>query len=165
MAKNKTSEIPHYELLYIVPNRYTEDEAKGIKGRVHQMIEEKGGKVTYDENWGKKKFCYPVKHEHYGYYFLAEFDLPGIDLDKVHTELRMNHEILRHMIVNRAAKTEEQIAAEKARNERIVSEKAAKKAAEEEKKATPKEKESVRKLSAKELDDKLDKILETDDLL
>jgi small subunit ribosomal protein S6 len=163
MAKNKTSEIPHYELLFIVPNRFTEDEAKGHRDRIHKLIEDKGGQVTYSEVWGKKKFCYPVKHEHYGYYFLAEFNIAANLLDKVHTEIRMDSDILRHMIVSKAPRTLEEIEAEKKKQEAIIAEKVAKKAEEAEAKLPPKE--ATRKISSKELDDKLDKILETDDLL
>jgi len=109
MAKNKKSGIPHYELLYIVPNKFTEDDLKGINSRVNKLIEETGGKITFKEDWGKKKFCYPIEHGRFGYYQFVEFDIePGL-VEKIHTELRMNNEVLRHMIVNHAPKTLKEI--------------------------------------------------------
>ena len=120
MARNKKSSIPHYELLYIVANKYTEDDLKGINSRVNKLIEDKGGKITFKEDWGKKKFCYPIEHGRYGYYQLVEFDMEAKTIDKINTELRMGNEVLRHMIVNRPAKTALQVEAEKKRLERRV---------------------------------------------
>lgn len=163
MAKNKQTAIPHYELLYIVPNKYTEDDAKKIDKGVKSMIEKNGAKITFDEYWGKKKFCYPINHDQHGYYLLIEFDLEAEKIEKINTDLRMNNEVLRHMIVNRAPKTPEQIEAEKRLFEKRV-EKATKKTEEKEVKKEEKS-ESKKNVDSKELDDKLNKILETDDLL
>ena len=163
MAKNKTSKIPHYELLYIVPNKYTEDDLDGIDGRVKKLIEDNKGKVTFSEKWGKKKFQYPIEHGKHGYYLLIEFDMEANKIEKVNTELRMSNEVLRHMIVNRAPKTPEQIEAEKKLLEKRV-EKAAEKVSETTSKKEEK-KEVKKNVDTKELDDKLNKILETDDLL
>ena len=147
--------------MYIVANKYTIDDLEGIKKRVNQLIEDKGGKITFQEDWGKKKFHYPIKHGKYGYYQLVEFDIESQTVEKINTELRMSHEVLRHMIVNHAPKTEKQIAVEKRLAEKRIS-KANKKI---EDKAQNKTKKVKEKVDTKELDDKLDKILETDDLL
>jgi small subunit ribosomal protein S6 len=170
MAKNKKSRVPHYELLYIVPNKYTEDDLVRIKTGVEKMIEANAGKITFREDWGKKKFCYPINHGRFGYYTLVEFDMESSKIEKVNTELRMDNEILRHMIVNRPAKTPEQIEAEKKHAEAKEA-RATKIAKSAEKKTVSKTEvkteSSVKKTSVdtKELDDKLNKILETDDLL
>ncbi|PLX26796.1 30S ribosomal protein S6 [Candidatus Parcubacteria bacterium] len=166
MAKNKDSKMPHYELLFIIPNKYTEDETKDVINHVHKIIEDMGGKKTLDEFWGKKKFCYPINHEMHGYYSLVEFDLEAEKINKLNQELRMSAEVLRHMIVNRAPKTDEQIAAEKRLLEKRIKKSESKK---EEPKKTESKKETKtttsEKVDTKELDDKLNKILETDDLL
>ncbi len=109
MAKNKKSGIPHYELLYIVANKFTEDDLKGINTRVNKLIEEHGGKITFKEDWGKKKFCFPIEHRRFGYYQFVEFDIESNLIEKINTDLRMSNEVLRHMIVNHAPKTQKQI--------------------------------------------------------
>ncbi len=161
MAKNKKSGTPHYELLYIIPNKYTEDDLDGINKRLFKLIEKHEGKITFKEDWGKKKFAYPINHELHGYYALVEFDLEAKKITQLNTELRMNHEILRHMIVNIIPKTPEQIAEEKKRLEKRVAKATENAKAPQIKKETKEKK----KVDSKELDDKLDKILETDDLL
>jgi small subunit ribosomal protein S6 len=164
MSKTKSSVIPHYELLYIIANKYTEDEVKPIVLNVNKVINAAGGKITYSENWGKKKMCYPIKHFGFGYYHLAEFDCPGTGLENINRSLRMSNEILRHMIVFKPIKSEQDIKKEKA-----ISEKIANKAAEQLKQEIEMEQEKTKskegKVDLKDLDEKLDKILDTDDLL
>lgn len=161
MAKNKKSEIPHYELLYIVSNKFTEEELKPILKNVNKLITDNEGKSTKLEEWGKKKFMYPIKHFNYGYYTLIEFDMPGKNLEKVEKELRLSREVLRHQIVSKRLISEEEIKTKKEKiQKRTVT------VAEQGKKKLELEKEKTRgKVNLKDLDDKLDKILETDDLL
>jgi len=162
MAKNKKSSIPHYELLYIVANKFTEDDLKKINKNVNQLLEDNGAKITYKEDWGKKKFCFPINHGRFGYYQFVEFDVESSKVEKINTDLRLSNEVLRHMIVNHAPKTAKQIEVEKRLAEKRAA-KATKKIDDKvQKKETPKPK---KKVDAKELNEKLDKILETDDLL
>jgi small subunit ribosomal protein S6 len=170
MAKNKSSQTPHYELLYIVSNQFTEDEVKPIVEEVKAIIEKHDGKVTYDEYWGKKELAYPINHFNHGYYALYEFDASGEKMTQIDKDLRMNRKVLRHQIVSKVFRTPEEIAAEKQaeqeKTEKMREEKAKeeKEEKEEVKKEEKKEKKED-KVNLKELDEKLDKILETDDLL
>lgn len=154
-------------MLYIVSNQFTEDELKPIVERVHKLIEDKGGKITYSEAWGKKKFSYPIKHFNHGYYNLVEFDLEGRKLNDINHIFRMDSEILRHNIVARQVRTPEEIKEEKKRSEEIAMQKVTKEKEEEDKKEEEKAKAETpkEKVNLKDLDEKLDKILETDDLL
>ncbi len=162
MAKNKSAEIPHYEILYIISNRYAEDELKPIIERARKMIEDNGGKITATEEWGKKRLAYPINNFGYGYYILSEFDAPGENIDKINNAFRMSNEILRHMVTIKKVKTAEEI-----KREEEISKKIASKAAAREKIKSEGEKEKAKtgKVDLKELDEKLNKILETDDLL
>lgn len=205
MSRTKKITSPHYELLYIVSNKYTEQEASLVSEKVEKLIKDSDGEVTYKENWGKKKLAYPIKHFNHGYYFLIEFDLIGSKLNWVDTETKHMSEILRHQIVTKNKRSLEEI-----ENENRILEKQAKRAAEKKAEAEseelksstpakksyvarkqnstpkplegdkkesktpeeaplkeikkPKSKEEVQ-LNLDKLDEKLDKILNTDDLL
>ncbi len=161
MSKTKSGEIPHYELLYLISNKFSEDEVKPIVEKVNSFILGNNGKITLSEDLGKKKLAYPIKGFRYGYYNLAEFDMDGENLINVDRSLRMMNEILRHQIVIKTVKTEKQIAQDKK-----IAEKIAARSVKEEKEAKEKIKEADKeKVNLKELDEKLDKILETNDLL
>lgn len=164
MSKTKKSEVPHYEMLYIISNQFSEDEVKPINEKIHKAIKDNGGEVTYQEEWGKKKLCYPIKNFGFGYYFLVEFDMPGNNLINMDKNFRMSNEILRHQIVRKVKKSAEEIKAEKEQAEKKIVEQKFAEEKEEEKKEEIAKKEA-KKMDLKDLDEKLDKILDTDDLL
>lgn len=161
MARTKSSETPHYELLYIVSNKYTEDEVKPIVEKVRKIIEDNKCKITHSEDWGKRKLAYPIEHFTHGYYNLVEFDGEGESVANIDRVLRMSNEVLRHMVTSAKLKS-----AEEKRKEQEKLEQAREKAEEkEEEKEVKQEKPKEKKVDLKDLDEKLDKILETDDLL
>lgn len=163
MSKVKSSEIPHYELLYLISNKFSEEEVKPIAEKVNGLITANGGKITASEELGKKRLAYPIKGFRFGYYNLVEFDMVGENLAKLDRALRLADEVLRQQIVVKIVKTEEQIAKEKKIAEKIAAKNmAAEKVAKEKEVAKEKDKDKV---ELKDLDEKLDKILETDNLL
>lgn len=160
MSKTKSGEIPHYELLYLISNKFSEDEVRPIVEKVNSFISNNNGKITLSEDFGKRKLAYPIKGFRYGYYNLAEFDMVGENLINLDKSLRMMNEVLRHQIVIKTVKTEKQIAQDKK-----IAEKIAARNIKEEKEAEQKTKETDKeKVNLKDLDEKLDKILETNDL-
>ena len=146
----------HYELLYIVPANYTEDELGPLKETVKTLITKAGGTITLEDNLGKKKLVYPIKKAHNGYYLLYEFDLDGKALLKLNTDLKLTSEILRHLIVKQSAFAPNMI--------ELTKENAKKEEREAQKK--PKEKKKEEKVDSRikleELDKKLDEILDSD---
>ena len=158
-------------MLFIVPNKYTEDEAKQIIAKTGGIIKENGGIITLDEYWGKKRLAYIIKQNHYGYYSLFEFDLEGKNLAKLDKIFRLSNEVLRHQIVTKAFRSAEEIKIEKERKEKVEQ----KKAEEVEKKTTKATAPSAavntpsaseaKKVDLKDLDEKLEGILNAKDLV
>ncbi|MFH1232278.1 MAG: 30S ribosomal protein S6 [Patescibacteria group bacterium] len=167
MSKVKSSAIPHYEILYIIANKYSEDEAKLIETKVNKVLVDRGGKITFNQVWGKKRLIYPIKGFTYGYYFLAEFDLAGSLLAQVDKDLRMMNDVLRHQVVVKKIKTAERIAKDKKIADKIAARGLKEeKAVEDQAKIKAEVKKKIKtEVNLKELDEKLDKILETNDLL
>jgi small subunit ribosomal protein S6 len=196
MSKTKSEKTPHYEMIYIISNKYSEEELNKIIKKIDKLITDNSGKITYNENWGKKKLAYQIKGFKYGYYNLVEFDLKGEKLLKLNNSLRMETDIIRHQIVSCKLKTKQEIEKEKKKMEKIwltklkgieeqeqktkkLEKKEEKKSSNIKNKKTKKESEQKKdnqiekeKKEAKnkdikleDLDKKLDKILDTDNLL
>jgi small subunit ribosomal protein S6 len=163
MSKTKVSGQNHYEILFIIPNKFTEEEANSITDKVKKIITGEEGAITFSEFWGKKQLTYPIKQNNYGYYSLLEFDLDGEKLVKINKILRMSSDVIRFQIVKKKIKTAEQLEKEKKISEKIADKNIAKeKKAEEEKN---KDKDRGKNLELKDLDEKLDDILDTKDLI
>ncbi len=161
MNEEKISDVAHYEMLYLISNKYSEDELAPIKEQINKVITDEGGKITHEEDWGKKKLAYLVKKFRHGYYSLIEFDIDKDKVKKIDRLFRMMNEILRQQIVRKRVFSEEEIAKEKEFTAKIVAKTKIKTEKEEEKAKT----EDKEKVDLKDLDEKLDKILDTDDLL
>ncbi|HKK54153.1 MAG TPA: 30S ribosomal protein S6 [Patescibacteria group bacterium] len=119
MSKTKPSGPGHYEVLFIIANEYTEEEAKKISQDVEGIISKYKGEITYKEFWGKKKLAYPIKHNHFGYYSLLEFDLETESLPELNENLRLFDKIIRFQIIKIKKRTLEEINAEKAKQEAL----------------------------------------------
>lgn len=89
-----------YELLYIVPGKYTEEELPPITESVKKILEKNQATIIKEENQGKKKLAYSIGENHYGYYVFMVFEVEGPALASIDKELRLMPEVLRHQIVN-----------------------------------------------------------------
>ena len=171
MSKTKNSGTTHYEILFIIPNKFTDDEAKAVSEKAEKIITDNEGAITGREYWGKKRLAYKIKGNAFGYYGLLEFDLEGINLAKVDQSLRLFAEVLRHQIVTKKPKTEEQIANEQKIRVKIAAKKATEVRQQQEEKVKTAEaavasgKTPDKRAKLKDLDEKLEDILSASDLI
>jgi small subunit ribosomal protein S6 len=164
----------HYEILYILPISLTPEETTPFVEKIAAYIKDNGGEITKDDNLGKQKFAYPIKTLTHGYYFLYEFDLPKAQLSKLNRSIQLMPEVVRYLIVKKRIKTAQDIADEKANQDRLAKRKekeidklkaekeslSAKATDDKDKKPSGKE-----KMSLEDLDKKLDEILDTDEIM
>lgn len=120
MSKTKKIGKNHYEILFIIPNNFTEDEAKSIYEKTKEKLSSLKGEISYEEYWGKKKLAYEINHHHYGYYGLIEFDIEAKEIEKINRDLRLSKEILRHQIVSIKKRSIEEIKKEKEKQEKSI---------------------------------------------
>lgn len=85
-----------YELLYIVPTRFTDDEVEGVRAQVKATIEKVGGKISREEALAKIKLAYPIKKQRHGTYVLVYFTAEPDALKELDRLLRLTDEVLRH---------------------------------------------------------------------
>ncbi len=150
-----------YELMYIIPSKFSDSEIDGVINQVAGVLEKHGAKVEQSQNLGKIKFAYPIKKVRHGTYVLSYIEAPVESLVKIEKDLRLTDEVLRHLMVKREdgipsakyqfkpASYQEPLDAE---GKRAIARKPRK----------PKPVESSERLSTEELDKKLDEILEKD---
>ena len=162
-------------MLFIIPNNYTEDEAKSIAEKVEGVVTENGANIVFREFWGKKKLAYIIKQNHYGYYSLCEFDIERNALTKIDRNLRLSNEVLRHQIISipaisdeeRLAIKEKQAQASKSdrKDEKEKPNSKEKISKVVDKKEKKEEKKDASKADLKDLDQKLEGIISAKDLI
>ena len=149
-----------YDLLYIVPNKYTETEVPQVMKTINDLIAKYNGKVSKEINYGKRRLAYPVEHNHYGFYILDRFEMDPKDCYTLNQTLRVQDEVLRHLITHtlpegavpqEADLKQVELPAQAPTKEPV----ARKKATITDVEATPEEKEKLKKGSAFDLEKEL----------
>lgn len=116
--ETKETGLKHYEMLYIIPVKYTVDELPAINQKVKDLMAEYHCQITREEDLGKKKLTYPIGQVYHGYYFVVEFNMEPSELQKLNNSLRLSADISRHMIIATKEKTAAEVEAEKVRRSR-----------------------------------------------
>ena len=92
----------NYEINFLILQSQTEKVDK-IRQEVKKLIENKGGKITDNLFYKKRKLAYEIKHEQYGFYSVYRFDLENGEILKDLTrELNLLNTVARHIIVKSA---------------------------------------------------------------
>ncbi|MDO8560518.1 MAG: 30S ribosomal protein S6 [bacterium] len=97
--------MTRYELMYLVPTKYAEDELGGVIGQVRDLVIKHGGKVTFEDSLGKKRLAYPIKGATTCYYLLSHFDAEAGTVRALDQDLRLHNDVVRHLLVKRSEVT------------------------------------------------------------
>jgi len=146
--------------MYIIPVKIGEEQAPAVQEKVHTMLVGEGANITLEENLGKRKLAYPIDHIRHGTYVVAEFDLDPAKLAKVSDWFRLSNDILRSQILSKQVKNPEQLAREKAFQEKLSKLQAKSEVVEEKGLESIKKSDGASpKVKLDELDKKLEEIL------
>jgi ribosomal protein S6 len=91
--------MSRYELLYIIPAKYAENEIQPVMDGITAALTKLGVKTSRNEMVGKLKLAYPVNHVRHGYYILVDLDMEDGNLKDVNEMLRLHTDIIRHHVV------------------------------------------------------------------
>ena len=98
---------PMYELMYVINPVLNEEQTKDIVQRVTAYLSENGAVVAQVDEKGSQRLAYPIEKKRNGYYVVVYFRLAdGTVLPKVDRALRINDDIMRHLVLRYDAKME-----------------------------------------------------------
>jgi small subunit ribosomal protein S6 len=92
--------MPKYELMYILSSAVSDNDVPAVSSEVDKFITDSGGKLLASEMLGKKKLAYPIKKTRNGFYVLETFQLEGATLQALDNKLRSMEPIIRYLVVN-----------------------------------------------------------------
>ena len=67
--------------------------------KVKKLIDQAGGKITKEENDGKKRLAYTVAGQEFGVYYFFDLQLPAEAPNKISSTLNITDEVLRYLLV------------------------------------------------------------------
>ena len=91
-----------YEALAIFKSFGTEAEMAGSVKQLEDPIQKLGGSIDRSTSWGRRRLAYRIARQQEGVYHLVQFQLPPPQLEELKHLLRLNENIVRFLILNRA---------------------------------------------------------------
>lgn len=67
--------------------------------KVKKIIEQNGGKITKEENEGKKRLAYSINGQDFAIYYYFDLELPAEAPAKLSSTFNITDEILRYLLV------------------------------------------------------------------
>ncbi len=115
MADTPGATAPMYELMYIINPVLSEEQTKDIVQRVTQYLSDNGADVVQVNETGSQRLAYPIEKKRNGYYVIVNFRLSATAaLPKLERALRINDDVMRHMVLRYDAKMERHYTQQKA---------------------------------------------------
>jgi small subunit ribosomal protein S6 len=148
--------MPKYELMYILSSAVSDNDVPAVVSEVDKYLQQQGGTLLTQEMLGKKKLAYPIKKTRNGFYVVQTFNLEPRKLQELDDKLRSIEAIIRYLCVN----VDEQ--ERRAAKDRDVREKM--QANRKPQAAPAAEGAPVAPISDSELEEKIEKALESGDL-
>lgn len=105
-----------YEFSYIVSAVLEDSEYKAVVEKVNQFLTDNGATIDEVDEWGMRRFEYPIKKQQNGYYVNMYFEVEGAIIVKLERMLEINDNVLRYMTLKYDAKMKRHLAARRAGN-------------------------------------------------
>jgi len=92
-----------YELLYIVKADMEEEARTALISRFSDLIVNNGGEIVETDEWGKRRFAYPINYINEGYYVLVNFKAQPTVIAELERNFRINENIMRYIVIKKEA--------------------------------------------------------------
>lgn len=90
----------HYEIILLVHPDQSEQVPQMLE-RYKAILDENGGKVHREEDWGRKQLAYPINKIHKAHYLLLNVECDNEALDQLKYAFRYNDAVLRDLVIKR----------------------------------------------------------------
>ena len=88
-----------YECAVILAPTVASELLESSAKKYGSIITSNGGELVKIDDWGKRSLAYEIKFHREGFYLFYRFKGTGAVLDELNRQLRIDENVLRHMIV------------------------------------------------------------------
>ena len=90
----------NYETIFLIKDDITEEQRNAVVSEIRKYLV-KNGKVSEEENLGKKKLAYEVKKYEYAYYYVINFTGKASIIPELERKYRINENILKFITIKK----------------------------------------------------------------
>lgn len=88
-----------YEIGFIVNPEAMEDEIKKIVDSVVEIIKRDNGIVEKVDEWGRRRFAYPIEKHKEGFYIFINAEFPGHVFTAIERRLKLHEKVMRFVVL------------------------------------------------------------------
>jgi small subunit ribosomal protein S6 len=92
--------MPKYELMYILSSAVSDNDVPTVVSEVDKYLQQQGATLLNQEMLGKKKLAYPIKKTRNGFYVVQTFNMEPRKLQELDDKLRSIEAIIRYLVIN-----------------------------------------------------------------
>ena len=86
-----------YETVFILTPVLSETQMKEVVDKFKKLLTANKAEIVYEENWGLRKFAYPIQKKSTGFYYLIQFKGEGMLIEKLEIEYKRDERIIRFL--------------------------------------------------------------------
>ena len=90
----------NYDTIFLMKDDITEEQRNTVIEKIREYLT-KNGKISVEENLGKKKLAYKVREYEYAYYYLIQFVGKADIISELERKYRINENILKFITIRR----------------------------------------------------------------
>ena len=91
--------LKQYETVFIATPVLSDAQMKEAVAKYVNFINDNGGEVVYEEDWGLKQLAYPIQHKTSGFYHLIQFKATPDFVASLETQYHRDERIIRFITV------------------------------------------------------------------
>ena len=91
--------LKQYETVFIATPVLSEQQMKEAVAKYTKLIQDNGGEVVYEEDWGLRQLAYPIQHKTSGFYYLIQFQADPSFVEILETQYFRDERIIRFLTV------------------------------------------------------------------
>jgi small subunit ribosomal protein S6 len=110
----KTINLNEYELVVLFRPEFEAKMEAPLK-IVAKIIADAGGKITAEDDWGRRELAYKIAAETHAVYRVYTLDLPSAAPNKISETLNITSEVIRYLLTKVDPKAKATLAEEKSR--------------------------------------------------
>lgn len=88
-----------YEIILLLSPSMSEDQAQAfVEEWKKDVLGPLGGKVSFEDHWGRKTLAYPIKKDTEAHYIVLFASIDGNKIHELDEALRLEKQVIRHLV-------------------------------------------------------------------
>jgi small subunit ribosomal protein S6 len=100
-ALKAEAELRDYELVVVMNPDIAEEDVPSAVERIHSSISARGGEVTDERPWGRRRLAYAIGKHTEGNYLISQIRLDPARAHELETGFAISEDIIRHLLVRK----------------------------------------------------------------